>query len=100
MGRKLHISVIRSGAAPLPTALMVEMEQLFGVPVIEGYGLTETTQQVSVNPLPPGERRPGSVGIPGRTEVGIISEEGELAAVGSDRRDRSARTGCHGGLRE
>ncbi len=73
---------IRSGAAPLPTAIMVEMEQLFGVPVIEGYGLTETTQQVSVNPLPPGERRAGSVGIPGRTEVGIISEEGELLPSG------------------
>ena len=73
---------IRSGAAPLPPALMAEMEQVFGVPVIEGYGLSETAQQVSVNPLPPGERRPGSVGVPSRTEVGIISEEGELLATG------------------
>ena len=73
---------IRSGAAPLAPALMAEMEQIFEVPVVEGYGLTETAQQVSVNPLPPGERRPGSVGVPGRTEVGIISEDGELLATG------------------
>src|SRR3984957_9303261 len=69
---------IRSGAAALPPVLMAEMERVFGVPVIEGYGLSETAQQVSVNPLSPGERRPGSVGVPGQTDVGIISEEGEL----------------------
>ncbi|MGC2758560.1 AMP-binding protein [Candidatus Binatus sp.] len=73
---------IRSGAAPLAPSLMAEIERVFGVPVIEGYGLTETAQQVVVNPLPPGERRPGSVGVPGQTEVGIINEEGELLASG------------------
>jgi acyl-CoA synthetase (AMP-forming)/AMP-acid ligase II/thioesterase domain-containing protein len=69
---------IRSGAAPLAPALMAEMERVFGVPFIEGYGLTETAQQVSVNPLPPGERKPASVGVPRRTEIGIMSEEGDL----------------------
>jgi acyl-CoA synthetase (AMP-forming)/AMP-acid ligase II/thioesterase domain-containing protein/aryl carrier-like protein len=73
---------IRSGAAPLAPALMAEMERVFEVPVVEAYGLTETAQQVSVNPLPPGERREGSVGVPGQTDVGIISEEGELLASG------------------
>jgi acyl-CoA synthetase (AMP-forming)/AMP-acid ligase II/thioesterase domain-containing protein len=73
---------IRSGAAPLAPALMVEIERVFGVPVVEGYGLTETAQQVSVNRLPPGERRPGSVGVPGQTEIGIVGEEGELLATG------------------
>src|SRR3984957_20067540 len=73
---------IRSGAAPLAPALMAEIERAFGVPVIEGYGLTETAQQVSVNPLPPCESRPGSVGVTGRTEIGIISEEGEFVATG------------------
>ena len=45
------------------------MERVFGVPVIEGYGLTETSQQVCVNPLPPGRRKPGSVGVPGQTTL-------------------------------
>ena len=73
---------IRSGAAPLAPALMTEIERVFGVPVIEGYGLTETAQQVSINPLPPATRKPGSVGVPGRTEVGVINQAGELVASG------------------
>jgi oxalate---CoA ligase len=73
---------IRSGAAPLAPVLMAELERVFQVPVIEGYGLTETAQQVSVNPLPPCERKPGSVGIPGQTEIGIIGEDGELLGTG------------------
>ena len=78
----LTFRFIRSGAAPLPVGLMTEMERVFEVPTIEGYGLTETAQQVSVNPLPPGLRKPGSVGIPGRTNVGIIGDNGNLLASG------------------
>ena len=73
---------IRSGAAPLAATLMAEIERVFRVPVIEGYGLTETAQQVVVNPLPPRDRRPGSVGVRGRTEVGIIGEDGNLLPAG------------------
>ena len=78
----LTFRFIRSGAAPLPVGLMTEMERVFEVPTIEGYGLTEAAQQVSVNPLPPGVRKPGSVGIPGRTNVGIIGENGNLLSSG------------------
>ena len=83
-GRKFHISLHPVGLGAAASALMAEMERVFGVPVIEGYGMTETAQQISVNPLPPGERKPGSVGIPGRTEVGIIGRGWRTSGPGRD----------------
>ena len=46
---------IRSCSAALPSAIMLEMEERFGVPVLEAYGMTEASHQMSSNPLPPGE---------------------------------------------
>jgi amino acid adenylation domain-containing protein len=77
-----RLRFIRTGASPLQPALMAEMERVFMAPVIEGYGLTETAQQICVNPLPPGERKRGSVGIPGCTEIGILGEGGDLLPTG------------------
>ena len=50
-----------SGAAALPPEMLNEFESRFGLPIYEGYGLTETSPVVSFNPT---ERRPvpGSVG--------------------------------------
>ena len=41
--------------------------------MLEAYGMTEASHQMASNPLPPGERMPGSVGVsrPG-TEIGIV----------------------------
>lgn len=50
------------GAAPMPADAIRAFEALTGVPMLEGYGLTEGTCVSSVNPLA-GERRPGSVGL-------------------------------------
>ncbi|MCV2882955.1 acyl-CoA synthetase [Actibacterium sp. XHP0104] len=52
-----------SGSAPLPLELYKRFEQATGVQIIEGYGLTEATCLVSVNP-PSGQKKIGSVGIP------------------------------------
>lgn len=52
-----------SGSAPLPVELFHRFEKAAGLTIIEGYGLTEATCLVSVNP-PQGERRVGSVGFP------------------------------------
>lgn len=52
-----------SGSAPLPVELYKRFEEAAGVTVCEGYGLTEATCLVSINP-PAGEKRIGSVGIP------------------------------------
>ncbi|WOC11084.1 class I adenylate-forming enzyme family protein [Gordonia sp. MP11Mi] len=51
------------GAAPMPADLIGRFEKRFGVPVIEGYGLSETTTASAINPLD-GLRKPGTVGPP------------------------------------
>ena len=53
---------IRSCSAALPPEMMAKMEELFGAPVLEAYGMTEASHQMSSNPHPPHARKPGSVG--------------------------------------
>jgi len=61
-----------SGSAPMPLELFKRFEKACGVTICEGYGLTEATCLVSVNP-PKGEKKVGSVGIPfPYTEVRIL----------------------------
>jgi acyl-CoA synthetase (AMP-forming)/AMP-acid ligase II/thioesterase domain-containing protein len=74
---------IRCGSASLPPALLAEAENLFGVPVIENYGMTEATNQITCNPLPPGRRRPGSVGLPTGPEILIADGTGVRVAPGA-----------------
>ncbi|MFW2587956.1 acyl-CoA synthetase [Sagittula sp. SSi028] len=61
-----------SGSAPMPLELFKRFESSCGVTICEGYGLTEATCLVSVNP-PDGEKKVGSVGIPlPYTDVKIV----------------------------
>jgi acyl-CoA synthetase (AMP-forming)/AMP-acid ligase II/acyl carrier protein len=76
------LRLIRSSAAPLPTRVMAELERTFRAPVIEAYGMTETPFPVTSNPLPPGKRKPGSVGIPAGPEVKVVDEEGNPLPAG------------------
>ena len=50
-----------SGSAPLSEAIINAFESNFGIPLLEGYGLSEASPVVSVNPLD-GVRKVGSVG--------------------------------------
>lgn len=62
-----------SGSAPLPVELFNRFEKITGVQIVEGYGLTECTCLVSVNP-PEGNKKIGSVGLPlPYTDVRIVS---------------------------
>ena len=74
---------IRSCSAALPSAIMLEMEERFGVPVLEAYGMTEASHQMSSNPLPPGKRLPGSVGHGTGVSIAIMDEAGALLSTGS-----------------
>lgn len=60
----LNLRLCISGAAPLPVRVIREFEAAFKVPLLEGYGLTEASPVVSINPLEPGRNRPGTVGLP------------------------------------
>jgi long-subunit acyl-CoA synthetase (AMP-forming) len=55
---------------------MADLETAYRVPVIESYGMTEVAHQMASNPLPPGEQKPGSVGIAAGPEVSVMDERG------------------------
>lgn len=60
-----------SGSAPMPVELFHRFEEATGLKILEGYGMTESTCLISINP-PHGQRRIGSVGLPfAYTEVRI-----------------------------
>ncbi len=74
---------IRSGSAPLPAQVLMELESTFKAPVIEYYAMTETTSTpIASNPLPPGQRKTGSAGIPVNLDVAIMDERGALLTNG------------------
>jgi len=77
------LRLIRSSSAPLPLGVMRQLEDVFKVPVVEAYGMTEASHQVTSNLLPPRERKVGSVGMPSHTEVAIMDEMGSLLPAGS-----------------
>jgi acyl carrier protein len=70
-----RIRLVRSSSASLPPQVMAELERTFGSPVIEAYGMTEASHQMASNPLPPGIRKPGSVGLPAGPEMAVMAEE-------------------------
>jgi len=69
-----HTYAVISGGEPLPELIREKFQQRFGVPLLEGYGLTETCGPITVNV--PQAHRPGSVGrpVPG-AEARIVDEE-------------------------
>jgi acyl-CoA synthetase (AMP-forming)/AMP-acid ligase II len=67
---------VRSSSASLPGAVLDDLRTLFDVPVIEAYGMTEASHQMTCNPLPPRSTKPGSVGIPTGIEVTILDKAG------------------------
>jgi acyl-CoA synthetase (AMP-forming)/AMP-acid ligase II/thioesterase domain-containing protein len=73
---------IRSGSDSLPPWLLAEAEEVFGVPVIENYGMTEASPQVASNPLPPRRRKPGSAGLPAGPEIMILGAHNRPAPTG------------------
>jgi acyl-CoA synthetase (AMP-forming)/AMP-acid ligase II len=67
---------IRSCSASLPPQVMADLESAFGAPVLEAYGMTEAAHQMASNPLPPGQRLPGSVGPGTDVRISIRDDQG------------------------
>ena len=86
------IRFLLSGSAPLPVEALRKFESITGSTIIEGFGGSETTNGVMVNPK--GKRKPGTVGIPfpdmdvkivdikNGTDEMTVNEPGELILKG------------------
>ncbi|QTF09216.1 AMP-binding protein [Brenneria izadpanahii] len=73
-----RIRFARSASAPLPQTHHEQFEQRFGIPVIEGMGMTEASSLVFCNPH--AQRVFGSVGLPCGVEAAVIDKQGERLA--------------------
>jgi acyl-CoA synthetase (AMP-forming)/AMP-acid ligase II len=84
---------IRSCSAPLSPELIHKMEDVFGVPFVEAYGMTEAAHQMTSNPLPPRHRKPGSVGVGAGLRIAIMDKAGNH--LGTNQRGEVAIQGAN-----
>ena len=82
LAKNLNLRLIRSSSASLPPAVFEKLNNVFGCSVIEAYGMTEATHQMTSNPLPPKKQKPGFVGIPAGPEVCIMDEKDKILDQG------------------
>lgn len=81
-GPKLRF--VRSCSSSLSPSTFAALEELLGVPVLEAYAMTEAAHQMCSNCLPPGRRKPGTVGVGHGVEVRILNEKGEELPQGEN----------------
>jgi oxalate---CoA ligase len=79
-----RLRFVRSCSAPLPTVLWRAYEEAIGVPLVEAYGMTEAAHQMASNPLPPAERRPGTVGRATGVEIAALDDSWQPVPVGAE----------------
>ena len=91
--KRSRLRFIRSSSASLPSNTFRDLESTFKVPVIESYGMTEATHQMTSNLLPPNKRKINSVGVPVGLKVKIMNQnlkflnkgqEGEVVIKGKN----------------
>ena len=81
---RARLRFVRSSSSSLPPQVLAELEKTFGVPVVEAYAMTEASHQMTCNQLPPGQRKPGTVGCAAGPEVAIMDEtESNLLETGA-----------------
>ncbi|MGL3210453.1 AMP-binding protein [Bradyrhizobium sp. BR 1433] len=74
------LRLVRSASTSLSSEVLDGLEALFGVPVIDTYGMTEAATQIAANPLQ--RRKRGSVGRPAGPEIGILDRGGRRLPSG------------------
>jgi acyl-CoA synthetase (AMP-forming)/AMP-acid ligase II/acyl carrier protein len=77
-----RLRFLRSSSSSLPPQVMAQLEEVFGAPVIEAYGMTEAAHQMASNPLPPRPRKPGTVGMAAGPEIAVMDDQGNLLPGG------------------
>jgi long-chain acyl-CoA synthetase len=76
------VRLTTSGAAPLPDEVAAAFSARFGIPVRQGYGLTEASPVVTSS-LIDSDPKAGSIGVPlPGVEVRLVDDEGEDALEG------------------
>ncbi|TRZ49973.1 long-chain fatty acid--CoA ligase, partial [bacterium] len=77
------VKICISGAAALPVETFHGFEKKFRIPLLEGYGLTEASPVVTLNPLR-GSRKAGSIGVnlSRNIELRIADEQGNILPTG------------------
>jgi acyl-CoA synthetase (AMP-forming)/AMP-acid ligase II len=81
-GELRNFRLLRSSSAHLHGTVSKQLEDVFDCPVLNSYGMTEAAHQMASNPVPPAERRAGTVGCAAGTEMAIMDENGALAGTG------------------
>jgi long-chain acyl-CoA synthetase len=78
------LRMVQTGGAPLPAEVYRRFEDLYGLPILEGYGCSEAASTVTV--MPPDEPvRPGSVGrVMPNQQIRLVDEEGNEVPAGAD----------------
>jgi acyl-CoA synthetase (AMP-forming)/AMP-acid ligase II len=77
-----NLRFVRSCSAPLPAPEWRRYEDRIEVPLVEAYGMTEAAHQMSSNPLPPHDRRAGTVGIATGIEIALLDDDWNEVPVG------------------
>jgi acyl-CoA synthetase (AMP-forming)/AMP-acid ligase II len=80
--RNHRLRFVRSSSSSMPVTVIEQIEALYGVPVIEAYGMTEAAHQMASNALPPRARKPGTVGPSAGPEIRIVDTNGETVPPG------------------
>jgi acyl-CoA synthetase (AMP-forming)/AMP-acid ligase II/acyl carrier protein len=78
--QRSSLRLVRSASTSLAHDVLGGLEALFGVPVLDTYGMTEAATQIAANPLQ--RRKPGSVGRPAGPEIAILDSEGRRLPSG------------------
>jgi acyl-CoA synthetase (AMP-forming)/AMP-acid ligase II len=79
----VRLRFARSCSSAMRPVLARRLESYLGVPLLEAYGMTEASHEMAANPLPPGRRPEGSVGIPTGAEIEIVDESGSPLPAGA-----------------
>jgi acyl-CoA synthetase (AMP-forming)/AMP-acid ligase II len=80
--RSTSLRLVRSSSASLPGPVLESLHELFNVPVIEAYGMTEAAHQMASNPLPPGTAKRGSVGRPTGIDIAVLDRTNQTLPPG------------------